>query len=294
MKILFNKKFLKHNPDSEFEGGYRIKDFNDIADTEANGEAFLPLVHDETYIENVKKSCLNNEVMAEVQLSKESWDAALTAVGLTIQASEQSDFAIVRPPGHHAHRDKAEGFCFFNNMAIAVQKLVEQGKRVMIIDIDGHHGNGIQEIFYSTDQVLYASIHQMYTYPMSGFPEQTGEGPGKGFTLNFPLMLNCGNKEFSAALDKLLAKGNLFCPDVVGVALGFDGSHKDKMLNLNYTDNLFFDIGFKIKRNFKNMFAVLEGGYHQDIRKLTDIFIEGVNKGACPPKIKWDENMAIG
>ncbi|MDZ7742571.1 MAG: histone deacetylase family protein [Bacteroidota bacterium] len=294
MKILFNKKFLKHNPDSLFEGSYRIKDFQDIEDTEANGEEYLQLIHTEDYIRKFKYLCNKNDYLAEVRLSKDSWDAALTAVGLSVLASEQGDFAAVRPPGHHAYPDRSEGFCFFNNIAIAAQRLVEQGKKVLIIDIDAHHGNGIQEIFYKTDRVMYASIHQMYTFPMSGFPEQSGEGAGAGYTLNYPLMLNCGDKEFMEALNKVLVRGNGFEPDVVGVAVGFDGYHEDRMLNLNYSENLFFNIGFKIRRNFGHVFAVLEGGYHEHIRKLSGHFIEGVNKGAKPPKIQWDENMAIG
>ncbi|MCF8228915.1 MAG: hypothetical protein K9G58_15715 [Bacteroidales bacterium] len=294
MKILFNKKFLKHNPDSLFEGSYRIKGFQDIEDTEANGEEFLSLIHTTDYINKFKYLCNKNDYLAEVKLSKDTWEAALTAVGLSVLASDQGDFAAVRPPGHHAYSDRSEGFCFFNNIAIATQRLVNMGKKVLIIDFDAHHGNGIQELFYRTDRVMYASIHQLYTYPMSGFPEQSGEGAGAGYTLNYPLMLNCGDKEFMQALDKLLIRGNEFCPDAVAVAAGFDGYHGDRMLNLNYTENLFFNIGFKIRRNFSHVFAVLEGGYHEDIRKLTDNFIEGVNKGAKPPKIQWDDNMAIG
>lgn len=294
MKILFNKKFLSHNPESMFEGSYRIKDFTDIEDTEANGEQFLDLIHDTAYIDKIRNSCLRNKYLAEVELSKDTWEAALTAVGLAVMASGQNDFAVVRPPGHHAYRNKPEGFCFFNNIAIATQRLVNMGKRVFILDIDAHHGNGLQDIFYCTDKVMYASIHQMFTYPMSGFPEQCGDREGKGFTCNYPLMLNSGDKEFMEMLDKALVKGRIFNPDVCAVAAGFDGYHKDRMLNLNYSLQIYFDAGLKIRRSFKNVFAVLEGGYHEDIRKCVDTFIEGVNRGAKPPEISWDENMAIG
>lgn len=294
MRILFNKKFLKHNPDSMFEGAYRIKDFTDLENTEASGEEFLNLIHEKDYIEKIRKACFDGEYMAEVKMNRDTWDAALTAVGLTLLAAQQNDFAAVRPPGHHAYRNKSEGFCFFNNIAIASQHLVDQGKRVLILDIDAHHGNGLQDLFYCTDKVMYISIHQMFTYPMTGFPEQCGEGNGEGFTFNYPLMLNSGDKEFMAKLDKALVKGRVFNPDVCAVAAGFDGYHKDRMLNLNYSLQVYFDAGLKIRRSFRNVFAVLEGGYHEDIRKCVDTFIEGINRGAKPPDIKWDEGMAIG
>lgn len=294
MKILFNKKFLQHNPDSYAEGNYRIADFTDIEDTKAHGEEFLTLVHNPDYIESVRDKCNNNSYLAEVQLSPESWEAAMTAVGLTIMASEQDDFAVVRPPGHHAYPGHAEGFCFFNNVAIAAQRMVNKGKKVFIFDFDGHHGNGVQHIFYKTDQVLYASIHQSFTYPMSGYPGEDGEDKGKGYTLNHPMMLNSGDREFMAAFDKILKEATNFKPDIVGVSAGFDGYINDRLLNLNYSLKLFYEIGFKLRRNFNHIFAVLEGGYHEDMRKCIDNFIEGVNKGAVPPKMKWDDNMAIG
>ncbi len=91
-------------------------------------------------------------------------------------AAEQGDFAVVRPPGHHAKQERADGFCLFNNIAIAAQKLVNEGKKVFILDIDGHHGDGTQEIFYHSDQVLFCSIHQQYTYPGTGEANETGAG----------------------------------------------------------------------------------------------------------------------
>ncbi len=168
MKILFNKTFLDHNLGSIYEGDYRLDGFKQIPDTEADGEPFLSLVHSTEYIENIKKACLNQEIMAEATLTPESYHAACVAVGLSIKAAEEMDFAVIRPPGHHASRDKASGFCLFNNIAIVAQKLANEGKKVFIFDIDGHHGDGTQWIFYESKQVFYCSIHQQNSYPYTG------------------------------------------------------------------------------------------------------------------------------
>ncbi len=294
MKILFNKQFLKHNEQSEMEGAYRLSDCSDLKDVSAEGEKYISLVHDDDYIEAIKDACIKGGYLAEVQLNKDTWKAACLAVGLTVMASEQNDFAAVRPPGHHAGSRKAEGFCFFNNIAIATQHLVNSGKRVFIFDFDAHHGNGTQRIFYDTDKVLFSSIHQIFTYPWSGYTEETGKDAGAGYTINMPLTPGSGDKEYFKAFEKILDKAREFNPDVVGVSAGFDGYSKDKLMNLDYSLKLFYETGFKLRRSFSNIFAVLEGGYHNAIRLCIDKFIEGVNIGALPPKIKWDHGMAIG
>ena len=280
MKILFNKKFLNHNPNSFDEGAYRIRDFNNsIEETEHNGEKYITLVHTKEYIKEIQEASMCYSLLAEVELSPESYEAALLAVGLTILASEQNDFAVVRPPGHHAKRSRADGFCFFNNIAIATQKLVEEGKKVFILDIDGHHGDGTQSIFYDTDKVLFCSIHQQYTYPGTGETYETGEKAGEGFTMNFPLPAGGGDVEFLSSVDKAIEKALEFKPDIAGVSAGFDGYEKDMLLNLNYTLNSFYECGRRLSQSFENVFADLEGGYHQDVRKCVDNFIDGVNKG---------------
>ena len=294
LKILFNKKFLEHNVYSEAEGAYRVQDFDDIPEAAHDGEAFISLVHDHHYIESIKDACRNHGIEAEVELTPGSYEAAKQAVGLAVMAAEQDDFAVIRPPGHHAGRARAAGFCLFNNIAIATQKLVNEGKKVFILDIDGHHGDGTQSIFYDTDKVLYCSIHQLYAYPFSGFSDETGVGSGLGFTLNFPLTSGSGDKEFLEAVDTGIMKAKAFKADVVGVSAGFDGYQKDRILQLNYSLKAYDECGFRLRRNFKHIFAVLEGGYHFDIRKCVDRFIDGVNRGSRPPKMKWDENMSIG
>ncbi len=279
MKILFNKIFLEHNPETEGEGAYRIKDFCDQPDTPGlDGEKYLELVHSKRYIRKIQNACKLKSMLAEIELSPKSYEAACTAVSLTIQASKQNAFAVVRPPGHHAKIEKASGFCLFNNIAIATQKLVNEGKKVFILDIDGHHGDGTQSIFYKTNKVFFCSIHQQNVFPGTGSERETGSGDGKGFTLNMPLNSGSGDKEFLAAVDSAIKKAIKFNPNVVGVSAGFDGYHKDKILNLNYSLGAYYECGYKLAESFENVFAVLEGGYHNDIKKCVEKFIAGFNK----------------
>jgi len=280
MKILFNSKFLLHNPDSFGEGPYRIADFKDtVKETERDGEQYITLVHSEGYKEQIKKACMSGGILAEVELSPQSYEAACLAVGLTVLASEQGDFAIVRPPGHHAKFERADGFCLFNNLAIATQKLVLEKKKVFILDIDGHHGDGTQSIFYSSDKVLYCSIHQKYIYPWTGDMFETGEGSGKDYTINIPLSAGSSDDQLLNAVDYAIERAEMFKPDVVGVSAGFDGYEKDRLLGLRYTLKGYYECGYRLGKKFGHVFAVLEGGYHRDIKRCTDKFIEGIHKG---------------
>jgi acetoin utilization deacetylase AcuC-like enzyme len=161
-------------------------------------------------------------------------------------------------------------------MAIAARKLVNEGKKVFILDIDGHHGDGTKEIFYQSDRVFFCSIHQQNAYPWTGTSEETGEGAGKGFTLNFPLPAGSGDKELLAAVDTAIRKALDFEPDVVGVSAGFDGYLEDRLLGLNYTLEGYFQCGRKLGQSFRHVFALLEGGYHLDIVKCVEVFIRGI------------------
>ena len=278
MKILFNSKFLQHNSDSLAEGRYRIEEFaSSVEEVDRDGEEFITLVHSERYLRMVRDACMDRQVLAEVYLSPESYEAACSAVGLAVLAAEGNDFAVIRPPGHHAKAERADGFCLFNNIAIAAQRLVNEGKKVFILDIDGHHGDGTQEIFYRSDKVLFCSIHQQYAYPGTGERNETGAGDGLGYTMNFPLSEGSGDKELLEAVDAAILRAREFKPDVVGVSAGFDGYVNDRLLGLNYTMDGYFRCGRRLSQSFDHIFAVLEGGYHFDIKKCTEHFIRGVN-----------------
>ncbi len=295
MKILFNSKFLNHNQDSEAEGSYRIKKFPDkYKNSDFDGEEYIELVHTNQYKDIIKKACEKKETHAEVELTPESYEAAKSAVGLTIEASKNGDFAVVRPPGHHAKKEQAAGFCFFNNIAIAVQKLVNEGKRVFVFDFDGHHGDGTQSIFYESEKVLFCSIHQLWAYPYSGFTEEMGSGKGEGFTLNLPLIAGAGDMEFYDKLNQAIAAAKNFNPDIVAVSAGFDSYEDDRILSLKYSQKAYYECGLRLRRAFPNIFAVLEGGYHDDLLECVEAFVEGINIGARPRKNLYDSDMSIG
>jgi len=295
MRVLFNKKFLNHNNESQYEGSYRLKKYTDHhTNDEENGEKYITLVHSEEHLKYIKNACLNKDLFAEINLTPASYEAAIQAVGLAVKASEKGNFAVVRPPGHHASAGKSSGFCLFNNIAIAAQKLANEGKKVFIFDFDGHHGDGTQDIFYDSDKVFYCSIHQFNSYPCTGSPSETGEGAGEGFTLNIPLMPDSGDKVFLQVLEKVLSAARDFQPDVVAVSAGFDGFKEDKLLNLNFTKKGYYECGLRLRRNFSNVFAVLEGGYHSKIKECVEAFVSGVNVGARPIKNTFDFEMSIG
>ncbi|MBE0637929.1 MAG: histone deacetylase family protein [Bacteroidales bacterium] len=294
MKLLFNKIFLDHNVDSPFEGKYRLEAFSGLETIELDGEAYLSLVHSKEYITKIRKACERGDTIAEIELNPLSYKAACQAVGLAVKAAENGDFAVIRPPGHHAHRDKASGFCLFNNIAIATQTLVNKGKKVFILDIDGHHGDGTQSIFYDNKQVFFCSIHQQNTYPFTGTFLEIGKGDGLGCTLNIPIPEQSGEKDFLKAVDKAIHVAQQFKPDVIAVSAGFDGYRKDRLLALNFTLHAYYECGYKLRKAFKNIFAVLEGGYHSDLKECVDMFVEGVNIGAKPTNIQWNNELSIG
>ncbi len=277
--IVYPKVALFRRPG--FLGEFNFKDFAKEKFLRRNipdGEKFLNLVHTEKHIRKVKKACEVKVQLAETQLTPECYEIACLGVGTVILASEEGDFAIQCMTGHHAGRESAMGFNLFNSMAIATQRLVNQGKRVCIIDIDGHHGNGTQNIFYDTDQVLFCSIHQRDAFPGTGSEKEIGKGKGTGFTLNIPLFKGSGDDVFIGAVEKIAAKAIDFKPDIVGVCAGFDGYYTDKLLELNYSLKGFYECGKIIGQNFRQVFASLGGGYHQDLTKCIFAFVAGINQ----------------
>ncbi len=295
MKIIFNSKFLMHNQQNWAAGSYQLEHFpNKYENTDVNGESYITLVHTEEYKKSIYNACINGDTVAESILSPDSYEAAISSVGLSVMASEQGDFAVVRPPGHHADRERAAGLCLFNNIAIATQKLVNEGKKVFIFDFDGHHGDGTQNIFYESDKVFYCSIHQLYAYPYTGFDKETGKGKGEGYTLNLPLISGSGDMDFYDKLNTVIEVATEFNPDIIAVSAGFDGYEDDKILSLKYSQKAFYECGLRLRRAFPNIFGVLEGGYHHELLECVEAFVEGVNIGARPRKNLFDTDMSIG
>lgn len=285
MKILYDPVFLEHETGTHPENKKRLLAFENLPITNIpSAETYLPLYHTKEYIERVRRACTKNEYLdPDTIASPGTYNAAVHAVGAAVVASDSHDFALVRPPGHHAHPDHSSGFCVFNNIAIAVQNLVNEGKRVMIFDVDGHLGDGTEQFFYKTNKVLYWSIHEENVFPGGGSVEEIGEGEGKGYTINIPLPPGSGDDAFLAGYDAVLPIAKQFAPDVLAVSAGFDGFHADPLLHLRYSLGLYFEIGKRLNGAFPSIFAVLEGGYNTEfLPKMVENFIAGVN-GAPQP-----------
>ncbi|MEM7207633.1 MAG: histone deacetylase family protein [Pseudomonadota bacterium] len=192
-----------------------------------------------------------------------SANSALHAARL-LHEGERNTYALCRPPGHHASRDQAGGFCYFNNSAIAAQWLRDQGWRTAIIDVDLHHGNGTQSIFYTRDDVLTVSIHAdpIRYYPFYwGHANERGAGAGEGYNLNLPLARQSGDEPYLAAIATGMARIASFAPDVVIVALGLDASVHDPFAGLAVTTRGFEQAGELCSSLAVPILLVQEGGY---------------------------------
>ncbi|MEM6987565.1 MAG: histone deacetylase family protein, partial [Pseudomonadota bacterium] len=180
------------------------------------------------------------------------WSAqsALTAAS-SLQNHSGPQYALCRPPGHHACAEQAGGFCFLNNSAIAAEFLRGMGARPAILDVDVHHGNGTQQIFYHRSDVLTVSLHAdpMHFYPFFvGHADETGHGEGAGYNLNLPLPIGSDDKAFIDALDTAFDRIALFGADVLVVALGLDAHESDPLRGLSVTTSGFSRIGTRIAR----------------------------------------------
>ncbi len=194
-------------------------------------------------------------------------DVAVTAAQLVMDG-EDAVYALCRPPGHHAFRDVAGGFCFLNNSAIAAAHLRQRYERVAILDVDVHHGNGTQGIFYERSDVLTVSVHAdpaaYYPY-VWGYAHERGEGAGLGANLNIPLALGTGDDGYLPALDVARKTIEAFAPGALVVALGLDASEHDPLAGLAVTTGGFRRIGQAIARMGLPTVLVQEGGYLSDI-----------------------------
>jgi len=273
MKLVYNKIFLQHDIQHP-ENKNRLRFFKNLKDTKIeNGERYLKLVHSRSYVDFVKKACEKELPLdADTMTCKKSYKVACYAVGAAILAAKENAFALVRPPGHHASRDRAGGFCIFNNIAIATRFLLKRSKRVFILDFDLHHGNGTQEIFLGEKNVFYFSLHQSPQYPGTGLKSEKN-------CLNIPLPFGTEDKRYVRELEtKLVPALREFNPDIVGVSAGFDGYYKD-FCYMNPTAGFKLTIRSyeKIKEILKSYktFFVLEGGYNpESIREGVNVFLD--------------------
>jgi acetoin utilization deacetylase AcuC-like enzyme len=235
--------------------------------------------HSTQYIEYVENMSRQGGGMLDPDtvVSAESFEVALRAVGGALLAAEKirtgevdNSFALIRPPGHHATYGHGHGFCIFNNIAILAKYMLKNWglKRILIVDFDAHHGNGTQDSFYDSANVLYFSLQQWGIYPGSGWYQEIGEKEGKGYTVNVPLPWGTDDKSYLFALQELLPPiADQYHPEFVLVSAGFDAHYSDMLTNMSISSvghgkimETILDVA-KQKCNGK-VAVLLEGGYN--------------------------------
>jgi acetoin utilization deacetylase AcuC-like enzyme len=200
----------------------------------------LENIHDPSYLNRIEQACLRGQrIDMDTYITPDSWELALNAAGGACAVAKEvwqqesaKGFALCRPPGHHATPNRAMGFCIINNIAVAAEYLIqiEGSKKIAIIDIDLHHGNGTQDIFWQREDVFFFSIHQYPLYPLSGLIDETGSGEGVMKTLNIPLPPNSGDNARQRSINEIiLPLLDKFSPEMILVSIGFDAHWRDPL-----------------------------------------------------------------
>lgn len=293
--VVFTPKYLKHDPGPDHpESPNRLKVIIEELERSGlldSGKCVLiepkpaslkdiELIHELEYVELVQRTCATGGGLLDLGdtvVTPESCEVAFLAVGgilkaVNLVATRKFDnaFALVRPPGHHAGPYYALGFCIFNNVAIAAAHLLHRlnFSRVLILDIDAHHGNGTQEIFYDTNNVLYVSLHQdPRGFPGTGFIDEIGESEGLGYTVNVPFPLRIDNQLYQEAFDQIVVPiAKQYKPQFILVSAGFDGHYTDPVGGLSLSTNGYVEAFSKILNLTSQLcegqlVVALEGGY---------------------------------
>ncbi len=243
----------------------------------------LTAVHEPQYVDHIRQICragTGSVDSSDTAASLDSYEVALMAAGgvqsavdAVMEGRIKNAFCAVRPPGHHALKDRAMGFCFFNNVAIAAKYIQNKHHlaKVLIVDWDVHHGNGTQATFYDDPTVFYFSTHQSPFYPGTGGADEKGEGKGLGFTLNAPLPAGSGDAEYKRAFEeKLKPAAAAFQPDFVLISAGFDAAKDDRLGRMNLTPEGYAQLTRIVKDIAQQscrgrLVSVLEGGYNLEV-----------------------------
>ncbi len=251
----------------------------EIRGCRAASEELLLSFHDPAYIARLKEFSTSDVPRADFRFGlgdadcpvfKGLYECAALGAGATFEAvrlveEEQFNIAFNLTGGwHHAHRAKASGFSYLNDAVIAINWLVARGRRVLYLDLDAHHGDGVQEAYYDTDQVLTISLHEsgIYFYPGTGFEDEIGEGRGRGYSVNVPLLAHADDAIYLKAFDEVaypLIAG--FNPDIIVTQIGVDTFRTDPLTNLEITTHSYCEILTKIKRLKIPWVALGGGGY---------------------------------
>ena len=258
-------------------------------------------VHPESHIQAVERmSARGGAFDLDTPTSPGSWEAALRASGAAcamvegLMAGEAPvAFSALRPPGHHAETARAMGFCLFNNVAVAARHALDDlgAERVLVLDWDVHHGNGTNEIFHSSPQVLFASLHQWPFYPGTGALEDSGSGEGRGFSINLPVPAGAGEEEWLSLVEHVVVPAaREFDPDLVLVSAGYDAHRDDPLADCRLETSSFAELARHVRALGQAVGApvgaVLEGGY--DLRALASSVaatLEALAEGAEPRSV---------
>ena len=247
-------------------------------------------IHDEMYLEGIREKSEKGGgfYTMDTAVNAHTYDAALLAAGGGIESvdrimDDDSDnaFVLCRPPGHHAEYKRAFGFCFINNIAVAAEHLLNEYnmQRIMIVDYDAHHGNGTQSTFYSSNNVLYVGLHQdgRSLFPGSGFPDEIGEGVGKGYTVNLAMYPGAGDVSYELVFDGVLDPlFESYKPEFILVSVGYDGHFRDPLTSLGLTTSGFAMMNSRLKQLAKSysdgkITCFLEGGYDLDVMGMCSL-----------------------
>ncbi len=297
--LLFHEMFTKHmmspgHPERperlttalryiEDTGLLEDSNVNLVQPQKASLNSIYPL-HSKDYLEQVrmKSQSGGGYFTLDTSVNRYTYEAALLAAGAGIMAMDrlmdnvsENAYVLCRPPGHHAEYDRAFGFCFVNSIAVAAQHLIQKHdlERILIVDYDAHHGNGTQNAFYSSNQVLYIGLHQdgRTLFPGSGFPNEIGTEEGKGFNVNLAMYPGAGDRSYKMAFDEVVIQiSESFAPEFVLVSTGFDGHFNDPLTVLGLTTSGIAMMNSHLndiaKEHCKGRIAFfLEGGYELDI-----------------------------